>query len=66
MPKKLLHLSWECYQALSSVVEQLKSMPNLPNEFSNTKVQQEFELIMLDIDVTYVNIFINEPIKIVL
>jgi len=59
------------------VVEQLKPMPNLPNECSmenytqlanlcNVKVKQEFELIMLDIKVTYVNIFIliNEPIKI--
>jgi len=27
-------------------------------------VTQEFELIMLDIKVTHVNIFINEPIKI--
>jgi len=51
-------------------------MPNLPNEcsrekytqlanLSNIKVKQEFELIMLDIEVTYVNIFINEPIKII-
>jgi len=56
------------------VVEQLKSMPNLPNECSrenyeqlvnlcNIKVKQEFELIMLDIEVIYVNSFINEPIK---
>ena len=75
MPKKLLDLPWKCYQALFSVVEQLKSMPNLPNECSrenytqlanlcNIKVKQEFELIMLDIKVIYVNIFINEPIKI--
>ena len=75
MPKKLLELSWKCYQALFSVVEQLKSMPNIPNECSrenytqlanlcNIKVKQEFELIMLDIKVIYVNIFINEPIKI--
>ena len=75
MPKKLWDLSWKCYQALFSVVEQLKSMPNLPNEFSrenyiqltnlcNIKVKQEFELIKLDIKVTYVNIYINEPIKI--
>ena len=53
----------------------MKSMPNLPNECSrenytqlanlcNIKVKQEFELIMLDIEVIYVNIFINEPIKI--
>ena len=73
--KKLLDLSWKCYQALFSVVEQLKAMPNLPNEcsrekytqlanLSNIKVKQEFELIILDIEVTYVNIFINEPIKI--
>ena len=50
-------------------------MPNLPNKCScenysqaanlrNIKVKQEFKLIMLDIKVTYVNIFINEPIKI--
>ena len=50
--KKLLDLSWKCYQALFSVVEQLKSMPNLPNECStenytqlpnlcNIKVKQE-------------------------
>ena len=56
------------------MVEQLKSMPNLPNECSrenyeqlvnlcNIKVKQEFELIMLDIEVIYVNSFINEPIK---
>ena len=73
MPKKILELSWRCYQALFSVVEQLKSMPNLPNKFSrenytqlanlrNIKVKQEFELIMLDIKVMYVNIYINEPI----
>ena len=75
MPKKLLDLSWKCYQALFSVVEQLKPMPNLPNECSrdnytqlanlhNIKVKQEFELITLDTDVIYVNIFINNPIKI--
>jgi len=57
-------------------MEQLKSIPNLPNECStenysqlanlcNIKVKQEFELIILDIKVIYVNIFINEPIKIV-
>jgi len=75
MPNKLLDLPWKCYQALFSVVEQLKSMPNLPNECSrenyeyshianlcNIKVKQEYELIMLDI--IYINIFINEPIKI--
>ena len=28
------------------------------------KVKQEFEMIMLDIKVIYVNIFIKEPIKI--
>jgi len=76
MPKKILDLSWTCYQALFSVVEQLKSMPYFPNECSrenytqlaslcNIKVKQEFELIMLYIKVTYVNIFINEPIKII-
>jgi len=75
MPKKLLQLSWEYYQALFSVVEQLKSLPNLPSECSrenytqlanlcNIKVKQEIEMIMLDIKVIYVNIFINEPIKI--
>jgi len=75
MPKKLLDLSWKYYQALFSVVEQLKSMPNLPNErskenyrqlanLSNIRVKQEFVLKMLDIKVTYVSIFINEPIKI--
>ena len=57
------------------MVEQLKSMPILPNEFSrenytrlanlgNIRVKREFELIMLDIEVIYVNTFINEPIKI--
>jgi len=50
-------------------------MPNLPNECSrekytqlanlwNIKAKQEYELIMFDVEVTYVNIFINEPIKI--
>jgi len=73
--KKLLELFWECYQALFSVVEQLKSLPNLPNECSkenytqlanlcNIRVKQEIEMIMLDIKVIYINIFINEPIKI--
>jgi len=62
MPKKLLDLSWKYYQALFSVVDQLKSMPNLPKEcrrenykqlanLCNIKVKQEFELIMLDIKV---------------
>jgi len=57
------------------VVKQLKSMPILPNEcsrekltllanLSNLRVKREFELIMLDIKVIYVNTFINEPIKI--
>ena len=75
MPKKLLEHPWECYQALFSVVEQLKSLPNLPNECSkenytqlanlcNIRVKQEIEMIMLDIKVIYINIFINEPIKI--
>ena len=75
MPIKLLDLSWKCYQALFSEVEQLKSTPNLPNERSrenyaqlanlcNIKVKQEFELVMLHIKVTSVNIFINEQIKI--
>ena len=54
------------------VVEQLKSIPNLPNKCSrenysqlanlcNIKVKQESEPIMLDI--IDINIFINEPIK---
>jgi hypothetical protein len=58
------------------VVEQLKSMPSLPNEGSrenytqlanlcNITVKQEFELIVLDIEVIYVNTFTNEPIKII-
>ena len=75
MPKKLLELFWECYQGLFSVVEQLRSLPNLPNECSienyiqlanpcNIRVKQETEMIMLDIKVIYVNIFINEPLKI--
>ena len=74
MPNKLFDLSWNCYQSLFSVVEQLKYMPNLPNECSrenytqlaklcNIRVKQEFELIMLNIKVIYINIFINEPIK---
>jgi len=52
------------------MVEQMKSMPNLPNKCSrenysqlanlrNIKVKQELEMIMLDIKVIYVNIFIN-------
>ena len=78
MPKKLLDLSWKCYQALFSVVEQLKSMPNLPKECSrenytlyiyianlcSIKVKQESELIKLNIKVIYVKFFINEPIQI--
>jgi len=40
MPKKLLELSRECYRALFSVVEQLKSMPNLPNECSRENYSQ--------------------------
>ena len=75
MPNKLFDLSWNCYQSLFSVVEQLKHMPDLPNECSsenytqlaklcNIRVKQEFELIMLNIKVIYINIFINEPIKI--
>jgi len=57
------------------VVEHIKSMPNFPNKCSienysqlanlcNIKVKQELEMIMLDIKVIYVNIFINELIKI--
>ena len=70
-----MDLSRKCFQALFSVAEQPKSMPNLHNEcsrnftqlanLSNIKVKHEFELIILDIKVIYVNIFINEPIKIV-
>ena len=70
MSIKLLDLFWKCYQALFSVVEQMKSMPNLPNECSrenytqlanlcNIEVKEEFELIMLDTEVIYVNIFIT-------
>ena len=62
MPKKLLDLPWKCYQALFSVVEQIKSMPNFSNECSrenytqlanlcNIKVKVVFELIMLDTEV---------------
>ena len=47
-----------------SVVEQLKSMSNQLANLCNIKVKQEFELILLDIKVTYVNIFMYEPIKI--
>ena len=58
------------------MVEQLKSMPNLPNECSrenhtllanlcNIKVKQEFEMTKLDTEVLQVNIFKNEPIKII-
>jgi len=47
-----------------SVVEQLKSMSNQLANLCNIKVKQEFELIMLDIKVIYVNIFMYEPIKI--
>lgn len=52
-----------------------KSMPKFPNKCSrenysqlahlcNIKVKQELKLIKLDTKVIYVNIFINEPIKI--
>jgi len=76
MPKKIIWIFLEnVNQALFSVVEQLKSMPNLPNECSrenhtllaklcNIKVKQEFELTKLDTEVINVNIFRNEPIKI--
>ena len=43
-----------------NVAEKTAQLANL----CNIKVKQEFELIMLDIKVTYVNIYINEPIKI--
>ena len=50
-------------------------MPNLPNECSgenhtlsanqcSIKVKQEFELAKLDTEIIHVNIFTNEPIKI--
>ena len=53
-----------------SLVEQLKSMPNLPNECSrenytqlanlcNIKVIQEFEMIMVDIIVIYQGVLIS-------
>ena len=72
--KKLLALSWKCCQALFLVVEQLKSMPNLANECSrenytqlsnlcNIKVKQEFELIMLDIKVIYVNMRLIQKVS---
>jgi len=64
MPKKLLDLSWKCYQALFSEVEQVKSMPNQLVNLCNIKVKQEFELMLLDIKVIYVNIFMYESIKI--
>jgi len=38
--KKLLELSLECYQALFSVVGQIKSLPNLPNECSRENYTQ--------------------------
>ena len=52
-----MDLSWKCYQALFSAVEQMKSTPNLCNECSrenytqlanlcNIKEKQEFELVM--------------------
>jgi len=55
MPKELLDLSWKCYQALFSVVKQMRSMPKFPNEcstenytqlanLSNIRVKQKFEL----------------------
>ena len=43
-----------------NVAEKTAQLANL----CNIKVKQEFELIMLDIKVTYVNIYTNEPIKI--
>jgi len=50
-------------------------MPILPNKCSrenytqlanlcNIRVKQEYEMIMLDIEIIYVNIFINKPIKV--
>ena len=38
MPNKSFDLSWKCYQELFSVVEQLNSMPNLPNECSRKTI----------------------------
>jgi len=57
-------------------VEQLKSIPYLPNECSrenhtllanlcSIKVKQEFELTKLDTEIIHVNIFTNETVKIV-
>ena len=71
MPKKLLDLSWKYYQALFSLVEQLKSMPNFPNEcctenytqlatLRNIKVKK---LILTD-HFGYKSYVINVPIKI--
>jgi len=74
MAKKLLDLSWKYYQALFSVVEQLKPMPNLPNEccrenyrqlaiLFNIKVKQRIGTDHFGYE-SFVNLFINEPIKI--
>jgi len=73
MLKKLFDLSWKYYQALFSVVEQLKSMPNLPNEccrenyrqlatLFNIKVKQRIGTDHFGCE-SFVNLFINEPIK---
>ena len=71
MLEKLLDLSWKYYQALFSVVEEMKSMPNLPNECSRENYTQLATLCSVKVKQRigadhfgYVNIFINEPIKI--
>ena len=71
MLKKLLDLSWKYYQALFSVVEEIKSMPNLPNKCSRENYTQLATLCNVKVKQRigtghfgYVNICINEPIKI--
>jgi len=49
MPKKLLDLPWKCYQALFSVVEQLKFMPNLPNKCSRENYTQLANLCNIEV-----------------
>ena len=44
-----------------NVAEKKKKISQLAN-LQNIKVRQEFELIMLDIEVIYVSIFINDPV----
>jgi len=38
------NLSWKCYQALFSVVEQMKPIPNLPNKCSRENYSQSANL----------------------